>query len=83
MGRGHPGGEEGWEKGAGEILLCGEGKALRKRHGETAAKRHKEVSVGDPRVQELIWKAGAKLALRTALADGRLFPSCMCFKLSY
>lgn len=35
-----------------------------------AAKRHKEMSIDDPLVQELVWKAGNKLALGIVLADG-------------
>lgn len=42
----------------------------------------KEMSIGNPWVQELIWKAGAKLALHMVRADGRLFPFCVFFELS-
>lgn len=35
-----------------------------------AAKRHKEILVDDLVVQELVWKAGNKLALCTVLAGG-------------
>lgn len=34
------------------------------------AKRHKEMSIADPLVQELVWKAGNELALCTVLTDG-------------
>lgn len=35
-----------------------------------AAKGHKEMSIDDPLVQELVWKAGNKLALGIVPADG-------------
>lgn len=33
--------EQGWREGLWGLLLCGKGKALRKRDDESAAKRHK------------------------------------------